>query len=159
MWVAYKNKQGFTIVELLIVIVIIGILATITIVAYNGIQGRARDSARVSSMDSIKKSLELFYADNSYYPNSNQIQDATFRQNSLQLPNSVVTAPGTSSKIGYCWASTPNNYCYVAYRPPGSPAGDCTGQTDSLEQCVRYTLSYRTEQDSTVQIRVQSANQ
>ena len=37
-----KTKSGFTIVELLIVIVVIGILAAITIVAYNGIQSRAR---------------------------------------------------------------------------------------------------------------------
>ena len=44
-----KDKRlGFTIVELLIVIVVIGILAAITVVAYNGIQNRARD-AKVSS--------------------------------------------------------------------------------------------------------------
>ncbi len=44
MWV--KNKQpGFTIVELLIVIVIIAILATIVVVAYNGIKARAIDSS------------------------------------------------------------------------------------------------------------------
>lgn len=38
-------RRGFTIVELLIVIVVIGILAAITIVSYNGIQGRAKDVA------------------------------------------------------------------------------------------------------------------
>jgi prepilin-type N-terminal cleavage/methylation domain-containing protein len=40
-----KTKSGFTIVELLIVIVVIGILAAITIVAYNGIQDRANDTS------------------------------------------------------------------------------------------------------------------
>ena len=47
------NKAGFTIVELLMVIVVIAILAAITIVAYNGIQTRAKDSAIVSDLQSL----------------------------------------------------------------------------------------------------------
>ncbi|RYF29318.1 MAG: prepilin-type N-terminal cleavage/methylation domain-containing protein [Chloroflexi bacterium] len=41
-----SSKSGFTIVELLIVIVVIGILAAITIVAFNGVQKRAQQSKR-----------------------------------------------------------------------------------------------------------------
>jgi type II secretion system protein G len=63
-----KKQSGFTIVELLIVIVIIGILAAITIVAYNGIQQRARDSARTSDIAGVQKALELYRADNGIYP-------------------------------------------------------------------------------------------
>lgn len=59
----YSHQQGFTIVELLIVIVIIGILAAITIVAYNGIQQRARDSARVSDLNAVAKAYSLRVAD------------------------------------------------------------------------------------------------
>jgi len=63
------NKQsGFTIVELLIVIVVIGILAAITIVAFNGVQAKARDGARISKVTSIAKAIELYYADNGTYP-------------------------------------------------------------------------------------------
>ncbi len=57
-------KSGFTIVELLIVIVVIAILAAISIVAYNGIQQRARDSQRSAEMASIEKALQLYYIDN-----------------------------------------------------------------------------------------------
>jgi prepilin-type N-terminal cleavage/methylation domain-containing protein len=39
------NKKGFTIVELLVVIVVIAILATISVTAYNGIQNRANNTA------------------------------------------------------------------------------------------------------------------
>ena len=46
MGVPYQTQKGFTIVELLIVIVVIGILAAIVIVAYNGIQDRAQSSKR-----------------------------------------------------------------------------------------------------------------
>jgi prepilin-type N-terminal cleavage/methylation domain-containing protein len=63
-----KRNGGFTIVELLIVIVVIAILAAITITAFNGIQQRTRDSKRVSDMNSIKKSLELYKLQNGRYP-------------------------------------------------------------------------------------------
>lgn len=62
------HKQGFTIVELLIVIVVIGILATITVVAYNGIQGRALDSRRLSDARLIIKALEMYKINNGSYP-------------------------------------------------------------------------------------------
>lgn len=63
-----QREYGFTIVELLIVIVVIGILAAITIVAFNGIQDRARDTQRVQDIQSIVKSLELYKTTYGYYP-------------------------------------------------------------------------------------------
>ena len=56
--------RGFTIVELLIVIVVIAILAAITIVAYNGIQVRARDNDRKSSISTLAKAFSLYKVDN-----------------------------------------------------------------------------------------------
>ena len=64
----WAKQPGFTIVELLIVIVVIGILAAITIVAYSGIQTRARDSRRSSDIRQIKSALELYKVDNGLYP-------------------------------------------------------------------------------------------
>lgn len=54
------KKRGFTIVELLIVIVIIAILAAITIVAYNGITTRSKASAIAADLKSIEKALNLY---------------------------------------------------------------------------------------------------
>lgn len=56
------NRRGFTIVELLIVIVVIAILATITIVAYNGIQNRAKVAQANADMAALKKSMLAFKA-------------------------------------------------------------------------------------------------
>ncbi len=58
-----KQKQGFTIVELLIVIVVIAILAAITIVAYNGIQNRAYDSTIQSDLRSFAQKIEAYKND------------------------------------------------------------------------------------------------
>jgi len=63
-----KTAGGFTIVELLIVIVVIAILAAISIVAYNGIQQRGRDAQRKNDVATFQKALELYHADNGGYP-------------------------------------------------------------------------------------------
>ena len=58
-----KKQTGFTIVELLIVIVVIGILAAITIVAYNGILQRAKNTTIQSDLGSFAKTLEMVRVD------------------------------------------------------------------------------------------------
>ncbi len=70
-WVLFRHRQqssGFTIVELLIVVVVIGILAAIVMVAYNGIQANARDAGRIAKIQSIAKAIELYKVDNGRYP-------------------------------------------------------------------------------------------
>lgn len=58
----HKRHSGFTIVELLIVIVIISILAAITIVSYSGIQKRAQNTARAAEMSQVTKLIDLYRA-------------------------------------------------------------------------------------------------
>jgi len=62
------KRRGFTIVELLIVIVVIGILAAITIVAYNGIQNRANDSVVQQDLSTDARQFELYRTDSGTYP-------------------------------------------------------------------------------------------
>ena len=65
----YQN--GFTIVELLVVIVVIGILAAITIVSYNGISQRAIVVSLQSDLSNSSQQLKVFQVLNSAYPQTN----------------------------------------------------------------------------------------
>jgi prepilin-type N-terminal cleavage/methylation domain-containing protein len=87
-----KARSGFTIVELLIVIVVIAILAAITIVAYNGIQNRANNTVVQSDMKSFGTKLEQYYIDNERAPAS------VAELNSIGFPFAV----GSYQAIIYC---------------------------------------------------------
>ncbi len=60
--------SGFTLVELLIVIVVIAILATISIISYNGIQQRARNTQTVNAAHDYLTALQAYLAQNGSYP-------------------------------------------------------------------------------------------
>jgi prepilin-type N-terminal cleavage/methylation domain-containing protein len=68
--IAHKKSPGFTIVELLIVIVVIGILAAITIVAFNGVKDRAILSSMSGDLSNNSKQLGLFNAEFGRYPSA-----------------------------------------------------------------------------------------
>jgi|LSQX01.1.fsa_nt_gb prepilin-type N-terminal cleavage/methylation domain-containing protein len=70
-----KRNNGFTIVELLIVIVVIAILAAISIFAYNGIQQRARETAIKTDFSNATKKIHIYQVDNGKYPNTTNLGD------------------------------------------------------------------------------------
>ena len=65
-----KYTRGFTVVELLIVIVVIAILATITVVVYKGVQDRGKNAVRKQDMSLLTDRLDLYYSENGAYPHS-----------------------------------------------------------------------------------------
>lgn len=62
------NKRGFTIIELIVVIAIIAVLATVVITSVNKYMAKARDSRRIADANSIVKALQIYYADTGSYP-------------------------------------------------------------------------------------------
>jgi len=74
MKLSHTNQRAFTIVELLMVIVIVGILAALVVVAYNGVQERARASAASSALTQAAKKMAVWQVDN---PNASPSDLAT----------------------------------------------------------------------------------
>lgn len=70
MSISKTQSKGFTIVELLIVIVVIAILAAITIVSYNGITNRSRQAVMQAEVDQIAKEVAIYKILNGSYPSN-----------------------------------------------------------------------------------------
>ncbi len=63
-----KNKKGFTLIEILVVVFIIGLLASIIIVSVNEARKKARDSRRVADLFEVRNAVEMYFNANSHYP-------------------------------------------------------------------------------------------
>ena len=69
------KKQGFTLIEILIVVGIIGLLASVVLVGLGSFRSRGRDARRVADLREVQNSLELYYLKNGNYPASNNWDD------------------------------------------------------------------------------------
>ena len=105
------NKSGFTIVELLIVIVVIAILAAITIVAYNGITARANSSSAQSTAANVLKKVEAYNAEEGSYPNRPALLTGAASDKSYAMPNGASSfttgSGGTAPNFSTAYGSAP----------------------------------------------------
>ena len=63
-----KFRKGFTLIEMLIVITIIALLASLILVGMGGARAKTRDARRIADLHNVMNGLELYYAKNSNYP-------------------------------------------------------------------------------------------
>lgn len=115
-----KTTSGFTIVELLIVIVVIAILAAISMVAYRGVQDRANDAAVVNDLAVLKKKIELYKVDNSdLYPGG--AGNGTLLPLDFKMTKGAyMTSPTTTNNFWYCRTASQTRYSVIALSRSGS---------------------------------------
>lgn len=63
-----KKNKGFSLIELLVVISIIGVLTTVLVMNFVGTRERARDAQKIQNLNSLKNALRMYYNDNQAYP-------------------------------------------------------------------------------------------
>ncbi len=156
----YSNKRGFTIVELLIVIVVIAILAAISIVAYNGIQDRAKNIRVQSDIKQVATLIEMYYAQEGTYPSTGSLSnvysdanctfaaDATGGQKTAQwVPGITETLPqnpglvGTGvDSLGGCYLYSSNGTEYILSAWNAKRGGS---STDAMYRRIGFREPYR----------------
>lgn len=134
-----KAQQGFTIIELLIVIAIIAILALLVLNNFQGAQAKARDQQRTTDINNIHGKLEEFYNENNYYPGTvTATSFAGMDEGSTADPvgGNQITSTVVANAAAADSAAAPSNdttttssYTYIVY-PTGCDATtpvSCTG--------------------------------
>ncbi len=124
-------KKGFTIIELLIVIVVIGILAGIVTVTYNGIQDRAKTTAASTAAKEVADKAKVFYAEQSIYPTRAQLKAAQNADGDA-VPTAALTSETNTKLVSDAVAADHKerlNYglCNASGAVADANAGDATG--------------------------------
>lgn len=114
---------GFTVVELIIIIIVIGILATISVVSYSGAQARANRSSAESTVQQVKLKLGEHMTDKNTYPHDKAAVVAYLN---------TVNASATATAF-----NTAKNGQNISYTAQAAGGGACS----AVITCVTYTIT------------------
>ena len=130
-----KASRGFTVLELMVILVIIGILAAVIFTTYAGIKESERNTTRQNDVTALKKSLELYYTENQKYPSLTEINDTDWRtQNMPTLDPNTLRDP-SSNTVTLSAQPSPHMYAYIVKATDGSNCDNAT------KLCASYTLT------------------
>ena len=167
------NRRGFTVVEIIITVTVMGILLLLAVVSLSATQVRARDDTRKTSVEAIATALEGYYsirpnttAEIGRYPATSQVDTPAEIQTSFPdaTPDSFI-APGASDVTSSFIMATNTNQTTTGVTPQPTTAqyvyqplaSNNTLCTSSATNCRKFNLFYRLEGDNTV-YRVESRN-
>ena len=128
-----SSQRGFTLIEVLVAVTIIAVLTSIGIVSYQAANRRARDAKRKSDLEQVRSALEMYKADNNWYPNTGSGSWANTTYLGTPLNNYLSPIP-SSPKAGevYYYKATNSSggryygYCLSSDMESSNPTDSCT---------------------------------
>jgi type II secretory pathway pseudopilin PulG len=135
-----KRSQGFTVIELLIVIIFVVALIVLVITTYSGIQAKSRNASRQKDVQTIQNNVEAFFSQNGFYPSLADINSPTWRASNMKnLSVNVLVDPLSkcSPSTTACLTASPTAKAY-SYAVTDSSGNSCEA-TDT--NCAKYTLT------------------
>ena len=146
--------HGFTLVELIVVIAIIGILAAITIVGLTRYQADTRDARRQSSATVIAEALEKYYDNNGEYPSCSAISGAgaTVAKNTLAgLDQTALLVPtASSSETNSIKCNSAGNILTINGLDFYEYVGDNSTSCNAAGSCLSFKLKYKAESNAEI---------
>ena len=125
------NQDGFTLIEIMVVILILGLLATIVVQSLRGAADKAKRTKAQADISELKTGLDRFYLDNGFYPTTDQGLTAlvTAPTSGRAVPNYesggyIEKLPTDPWGNQYIYQSDGNSYTLKSYGPDGVESSD-----------------------------------
>lgn len=140
-----SQNKGFTIIELMVVVVILFILAALIALTASGVQSKNRNGDRQTDIDTLRGQLESYYAGTDKYPTLANLNDTEWRSKNMpRLEDGSIDDPRWAKDIEACTkndkaslAATPASNCY-SYQVTASDGSACD---NDKTPCAHYTLT------------------
>ncbi|HZO82901.1 MAG TPA: type II secretion system major pseudopilin GspG [Candidatus Binataceae bacterium] len=133
-----RLKEGFTLIEIMVVILILGLLATIVVQSLRGATDKAKRTKAQADLAELKTALDRYYLDNGYYPTSDQgLQALVQAPTGGRIPANyeeggyIEKLPVDPWGNAYFYQSDGNSYVLKSFGADGKPGG--TGKDADID--------------------------
>lgn len=137
-----KDQRGFTLIEIMVVILILGLLATLVVQNLRGATDRAKRTKAQTDIASLRTALDRYYLDNGVYPTTDQgLQALVARPNGGRIPANyeeggyVTGIPSDPWGHPYVYQSDGNSFVLKSFGADGVEGGE--GKNADIEEDER----------------------
>lgn len=130
MKIRYRAQDGFTLIEIMVVILILGLLATLVVQSLRGATDKAKRTKAIADISELKTALDRYYIDNGSYPTSDQGLGALVtRPTSGNIPANyedggyIQRVPPDPWGNPYFYQSDGNSYALKSFGADGAEGG------------------------------------